>query len=679
VTHLQSLVIEEMVVKPSPPPPRSTSELERESPSLADYRVEEQTLAKLSSANWWVKQKALLRRVKLAPKTNRSLAARPSARAIGLSSVHSLSVDIDFDVSNRQPSGSGGSGGGAVEPPPSSPSNRTEPAAGGGQQQQPPQGDGTSGGLDTDQSAPAAAPEGDPKPADLLNWSKEGKKHLLGAFFLGYVIFQVPAGRAAELFGPKLLLLWLGLGTGLSSLVFPYAARYSDDSILLPYLIRVLMGASQAGLFPASYVLLCNWLPESERSSWLAVPSAMGRLGTIAMNLVVPIIMFHYNWEWVFYASGLVTLAWTLLMLVFGADRPASSWWLSREEFIHIHTRIGPEQQSTVGAKQSTDNNELGASWPTLSLDGSTTTLDKSAKRPTGKPAKPTIDWLKMLTSRAVIIMTVVMFSSEWSNMLLLVTLPCFLGPALGMSLDEIGHWSSALVLIYCVMYPVSGVLAGRLEACQLAGLNSLRIRKLFEAMAQLLQAAGCLTIATFNDKTIVLCALVAIMLGRSLVGGGQCLMPPELSKDYPGSVLALSNSVANCAGFLGPMVLSKLVTEPTEYGSWRIMWLLSAGLFLLSGLLFCCFADNRPQNFTRKPKLKKSRSVSNLDDLALPVYLPPPQAPKRARGDRQQQPTTTSTRRLWPSEPAAGAAVAGAEDGIRLGSFSRVSSGQAE
>lgn len=59
----------------------------------------------------------------------------------------------------------------------------------------------------------------------------------------------------------------------------------------------------------------------------------------------------------------------------------------------------------------------------------------------------------------------------------------------------------------------------------------SLRIRKVFEALAQGMQASGCLIIAFFENKTIVLTALFLIMFGRSTVGGGQCMMPPELSR----------------------------------------------------------------------------------------------------------------------------------------------------
>lgn len=267
--------------------------------------------------------------------------------------------------------------------------------------------------------------EGSPR----LAWDKASQNSLLGAFFLGYVLFQIPAGRAAEIFGAKALFIWLAIGTGLSSLMFPYAAKMSDG-IFLAYAVRIIMGASQAGLFPAVYVLLCEWLPKKERSRWLAVPSAAGRIGTIVMNLSVPLVLGLYKrWEVVFYLSGLLTLLWGFIFLVFGSDSPSKSRWISDKERMFIEARMEPRVGSLTSGPQLTGSGfELNE------------TVGEAAR-------KPPISWLKMLTSRPLMILTLVMFTSEWSNMLLLIKLPGFLEPALGMELEEVS-WKVRRLLL---------------------------------------------------------------------------------------------------------------------------------------------------------------------------------------------------------------------------------------
>lgn len=218
------------------------------------------------------------------------------------------------------------------------------------------------------------------------------------------------------------MLLVSGLGGSLCSFAFPFAARYSDG-ITLAYIVRLILGATQAALFPASYVLLCEWLPKSERSKWLPYPSAFSRFGIIVMNLSLPGILYTYSWETVFYISGATTLIWTISFLIFGSSSPASSWWISKDELFYIESN----QEPRIGTINPTQPSKISASG---------FTINESAKDINTK--KQPVDWWKIISNKAILIMSVVMFSSEWSNMILLVKLPGFLKPVLNMDLYEV-------------------------------------------------------------------------------------------------------------------------------------------------------------------------------------------------------------------------------------------------
>lgn len=205
-----------------------------------------------------------------------------------------------------------------------------------------------------------------------------------------------------------------GLGCGLCSLAFPYAAKYGT-SITFAYIIRIIMGATQGALFPSTYVILCEWLTKSERSTWLPWPSTFSRFGAIAMYLIVPIIMQLYDWEMVFYISGVACLTWVLIFIIFASDCPSQSFWISKKELAHIEL-----------------NQELPApvkSEPSLTASG----FELNAAQ-----CKPQLSWTKVATNKGVYILSLVMFTSEWSNMLLLVKLPGFLGPVFNMDVAEV-------------------------------------------------------------------------------------------------------------------------------------------------------------------------------------------------------------------------------------------------
>lgn len=433
---------------------------------------------------------------------------------------------------------------------------------------------------------------------NLLDWSDDQKNVMLGAFFWGYVFLQIPSARAAEMFGAKSLLLICGLGTAICSLVFPFAAKFSA-SIWPAYVVRVIMGASQGALFPVCYVVLCEWLPKNERSAWLPFPSAFSRIGTIVMNLVLPWIIKSYDWETVFYVSGAVTLTWCAVFLVFGSNSPAQSYWISKEELIYIESHMEPRtgtlsKQSDVSASGFTINEPSGSCEQQLATS----------------PSKPSIDWWKIITNKPILILSMVMFLSDWSNFILLVKLPGFLDKALDMDIVEVGFWSSVLVAIFFVMYPMAGLCASKVEQ-HFDSLSSLQVRKIFEALAHILQVSGCLLIAFSDDRILVIVALCMMMVGRATVGGGQCLMPPELSQEYPGTVFAFCNTIANLSGIIGPEITTWLVDDPCQHECWFNFFISSAVMFAIGGTVFCLFADNQPQDIAAMKSANKNKAIS--------------------------------------------------------------------
>lgn len=68
--------------------------------------------------------------------------------------------------------------------------------------------------------------------------------------------------------------------------------------------------------------------------------------------------------------------------------------------------------------------------------------------------------------------------------------------------------------------------------------------------------------------------------------------------------MFAYANSLANVAGFLGPMTVSWIVKDRQDSSSWSNLFFLSAAIFFACGLLFCFLAENHAQDFGRKPTL---------------------------------------------------------------------------
>lgn len=72
-----------------------------------------------------------------------------------------------------------------------------------------------------------------------FTWEKEIQGHILGAFFYGYLVSQIPGGLLAERYGGKwVLTIFLGIST-VATLLTPLAAQLS---FVLLIILRVLVG-----------------------------------------------------------------------------------------------------------------------------------------------------------------------------------------------------------------------------------------------------------------------------------------------------------------------------------------------------------------------------------------------------------------------------------------------------
>jgi sugar phosphate permease len=154
------------------------------------------------------------------------------------------------------------------------------------------------------------------------------------AFGITYAFGQVPAGLAADLFGPRLVLGGIILLWSISTVGVAWVAVFWQL-----WCVRAALGLTQAGCYPVLSKVTRNWFPQSVRTSVQGVVAAMGRIGAACSSLLVASVLIGYfqvSWQ-----SALVGIALPGAAL-------SVAWWLIVRNSPRQHPRVNAAELALI-------------------------------------------------------------------------------------------------------------------------------------------------------------------------------------------------------------------------------------------------------------------------------------------------------------------------------------------
>jgi MFS family permease len=174
-----------------------------------------------------------------------------------------------------------------------------------------------------------------------------------GLFFLAYAFLEIPSNLIAYRVGPRRWIARIAVTWGAVS-----AAMLFVSGTWSFYALRLLLGAAEAGLFPALLYLITCWFSYRERSivvSWLYIgpPIALifgNPIGGLLMGLDGAAGL--HGWQWMFLIEGLPTIAMGIFLWFKLPDRPRAASWLTAEEADVLERRAiaSTEQRQAIEA-----------------------------------------------------------------------------------------------------------------------------------------------------------------------------------------------------------------------------------------------------------------------------------------------------------------------------------------
>lgn len=332
---------------------------------------------------------------------------------------------------------------------------------------------------------------------------------ILSGFFWTYALMQIPSGMIADKYGPRKTvavstILW-GLAQGILGIC--------HNGITLVG-ARLLLGASEAPVFPAGAKLNAIWLNKAERARGAVLMDAGGPFGAaIGGILIAEMLLFFQSWRITFIIAGVATVilgavAWHVLR-----DNPKTHPNVNQAELDIIETRAAD------AAVEEEDRRTLSQIMPLRSLWG-------------------------MLIGRCA-----------WAMMFfgLLTWGPSYLAHALNLDLKGIGF---ATMIIFCA--GGFGSLCGGFLADKLVvgGMSRARSCKLLLTVSGLCTLGAFAALPSIPDvyTSVILLSCAAFVL---MWGSLYWSFPPLLA---PRSRVATVGGIMNMAGSIGGICIPLIV-----------------------------------------------------------------------------------------------------------------------
>jgi len=401
-----------------------------------------------------------------------------------------------------------------------------------------------------------------------FEWNEEDQGTILGAFFYGYIFSQIPAGLLAEKYGGKWIFGSGILVAGLFTLLSPVVAHFGSYAFIA---MRVVVGFFEGMTYPALMSMLALWIPSLERSTLGGFAFAGSQAGTFVAYPLCGWLAESFGWQSVFYVTGGLAVLWFGFWALFTANSPAA------------HSTISQEERAF---------------------------LDHWIEDKTGQVPAPPLK--AMLTTPAFLVLILTHFGQNWGLLTLLTEAPTYLNNVQHFSLTENGIISALPYLCMWLFSMVYGRLTDYLVERKVISLNV--GRKIGNTVGFLGPAVGLIGLCFVGCSKVlaVLCLCIAVGLNGATYSG-YAVNHMDLSPNFAGTLMGITNTVANFAGFLAPMFVGKMTIGNETIGAWQIVFMVTAGMYVLTNGLFVIFGTAETQSWNEikdEPKSQKSYST---------------------------------------------------------------------
>ena len=369
-----------------------------------------------------------------------------------------------------------------------------------------------------------------------------------GLFFLSYSILEIPGNLLLTKIGARRWIARIMITWGIVSCAMAFVTGPVSF-----YLMRLLLGAAEAGLYPGIIYYLTLWFGREERTK----ATGLFLLGVCLANIIgAPLgglllgldgAAGWHGWQWMFFTEGLPAIVLAFIIWYKLPDKPSDATWLNADERRAIDADL---------ARDSLISRQVPSRF----------------------------SFKTAFTTRIFLLLVMIYFTHQFSVYGLSYFLPGIIGSWGHLTPLKIGF----LTAIPWVAAACGGVLLPRFARTEQRSRRMLMTGYLVMAAGMAMGAAGDPVVALsgfslaafmfFAMQSIIFNWLPSIMSGRMLAGS-----------------FGLLNCLGLCGGFLGPFILGAF--EDRTGSATSGLWF--AVVLLIIGALVAIFIQSQSSHAT--------------------------------------------------------------------------------
>ncbi len=367
---------------------------------------------------------------------------------------------------------------------------------------------------------------------------------LVGIFFFGYFLFEVPSNLLMHKIGARIWIARILITWGIVAMSTGFI-----HNVHQLYVVRFLLGLAEAGYYPGVVLYLSYWFRQRERAQAIALVLLGLPVASILGGPLSGLILDHVHWlgltswRWLLILEGVPAVICGVLAYFILPNRPVEARFLARDESEWIMAELAREHQEKLGECQ--------------------------------------ISLAKTFTHIRVWHLV----SIEFTYLIGLYSLSFWM-PQVVKSLSS--HYSNTVVGFLVVIPQLVG-----LASMVLVSRSSDRHieRRYHAAIPALAGAMGWLLLGTTTSPVASILLLSLVAAGIYSMFGPFWSLPTEFLTGYAAaSGIAFINSIGNLGGFAGPYAIG-LIKEKTGSLHWGLTFV---GISMLASAILLVLLPKR-------------------------------------------------------------------------------------